>query len=106
MTVHVADRFKVANAFWVGLSKIGLTPAAVLRQARVPVSLREYLMLMEGMKAGIAAYSIEDFYYLSRSALVKRAIAYCFASITCVSPTYPKSIPSLIATNCIGIFWA
>jgi hypothetical protein len=39
MTVHVADRFKVANAFWVGLSKIGLTSAAVLRQARVPASV-------------------------------------------------------------------
>lgn len=39
MTVHVADRFKVANAFWVGLSKIGLTPAVVLRQARVPASV-------------------------------------------------------------------
>jgi hypothetical protein len=30
MTVHVPDRFKVANAFWIGLAKIGLTPAAVL----------------------------------------------------------------------------
>ena len=30
MTVHVPDRFKAANAFWIGLAKIGLTPAAVL----------------------------------------------------------------------------
>jgi Arabinose-binding domain of AraC transcription regulator, N-term len=36
MTVKAPDRFKVANAFWVGLSKIGLTPAVVLSQARVP----------------------------------------------------------------------
>jgi uncharacterized protein with von Willebrand factor type A (vWA) domain len=42
-----------------------------LRQAKVPVSLREYLTLMEAMKRGVADYSIEDFYYLSRSALVK-----------------------------------
>ena len=39
MTVHVADHFKVANAFWIGLAKIGLTPAAVLSQARVPVTV-------------------------------------------------------------------
>jgi AraC-like DNA-binding protein len=33
------DRFKVANAFWRGLQKIGLTPVAVLRQSRLPVTL-------------------------------------------------------------------
>ncbi len=42
-----------------------------LRKARVPVSLKEYLMLMEAMKQGCASYDVEDFYYLSRSALVK-----------------------------------
>jgi len=42
-----------------------------LRGHGVPVSLREYLTLMEGMKAGIANYSITDFYYLSRATLVK-----------------------------------
>src|SRR6202045_1530148 len=39
MTVQVPDRFKAANAFWIGLAKIGLTPAAVLSQARGPVTL-------------------------------------------------------------------
>ena len=42
-----------------------------LRQARVPVSLREYLTLLEAMKQNLAAYSVEDFYYLARTALVK-----------------------------------
>ena len=42
-----------------------------LRQAKVPVSLREYLTLIEGMKHNIAAYEIEDFYYLARATLVK-----------------------------------
>jgi uncharacterized protein with von Willebrand factor type A (vWA) domain len=42
-----------------------------LRQAKVPVSLREYLTLMEAMRENLAAYSVEDFYYLSRAALVK-----------------------------------
>lgn len=42
-----------------------------LRKAKVPVSLREYLTLMEAMDAGLAEYSVDDFYYLSRSTLVK-----------------------------------
>ena len=42
-----------------------------LRKAKIPVSLKEYLMLLEAMKQGVAAYDVEDFYYLSRSALVK-----------------------------------
>ncbi|HBT42025.1 MAG TPA: VWA domain-containing protein, partial [Rhodospirillaceae bacterium] len=42
-----------------------------LRSAKVPVSLREYLTLLDGMDAGLADYSIEHFYYLSRAALVK-----------------------------------
>ena len=42
-----------------------------LKQARVPVSLREYLTLMEAMDSGLAEYSVNDFYYLSRSCLVK-----------------------------------
>jgi uncharacterized protein len=42
-----------------------------LRKARVPVSLKEYLTLLEAMKRGVADYSIDNFYYLSRAALVK-----------------------------------
>jgi len=42
-----------------------------LRQAKVPVSLREFLTLLEAMKANLAAYSVDDFYYLSRAILVK-----------------------------------
>src|SRR6266446_2316356 len=39
MTVNVPDRFKAANAFWIGLAKIGLTPAAVLTHARLPLTV-------------------------------------------------------------------
>src|SRR5580698_8150967 len=42
-----------------------------LRQAGVPASVTEYLALMAAMKANVAEYSVEDFYYLSRSTLVK-----------------------------------
>jgi uncharacterized protein with von Willebrand factor type A (vWA) domain len=42
-----------------------------LRQAKVPVSLREYLTLLEAVGRNLADYSVDDFYYLSRAALVK-----------------------------------
>ncbi|WP_420391525.1 vWA domain-containing protein [Acuticoccus sp.] len=42
-----------------------------LRQEGVPVSLREYLALLEGMRDGMAGDDIETFYYLARAALVK-----------------------------------
>ena len=42
-----------------------------LKAARVPVTLREYLTLLEGMDAGLVQYDVEGFYYLARAALVK-----------------------------------
>jgi uncharacterized protein len=42
-----------------------------LREARVPVSLKEWLHLMQAMDAGVAAGKVEDFYHLSRAVLVK-----------------------------------
>jgi uncharacterized protein len=42
-----------------------------LRQAGIPVTLREYLTLMEAMEQDLASRRVEDFYYLSRAALVK-----------------------------------
>ena len=42
-----------------------------LRQAGVPVSLTEYLLLVESLDRGLAGHSTEEFYYLSRAALVK-----------------------------------
>jgi uncharacterized protein with von Willebrand factor type A (vWA) domain len=42
-----------------------------LKSAGVPVTLREYLTLMEALDADLASRRVEDFYYLSRAALVK-----------------------------------
>ncbi|MBD9374739.1 VWA domain-containing protein [Rhizobium sp. ARZ01] len=42
-----------------------------LKAAKIPVTLREFLALLEGMEAGIADFDVEAFYYLARSALVK-----------------------------------
>lgn len=42
-----------------------------LRENGVPVSLREYLSFLEGMKAGLTIYDPEGFYYLARTVMVK-----------------------------------
>ena len=42
-----------------------------LRTAGVPVSITEHLSLLGALQAGVADYSVEDFYFLARSALVK-----------------------------------
>lgn len=69
-----------------------------LRAAKVPTSLREYLTLMEAMKEGVAAFDIDDFYFLSRAALVKderyldrfdRVFGQCFKGLE--TPTDPTT---------------
>ena len=47
-----------------------------LRAAKLPVSVKEFLMLLEAMQANVVgpqsdACSMDDFYYLSRTALIK-----------------------------------
>ncbi|MEM6589494.1 MAG: VWA domain-containing protein [Pseudomonadota bacterium] len=42
-----------------------------LREAGIPVSLREYLTFLEGMGQGLVTYDVEGFYYLARTAMVK-----------------------------------
>jgi uncharacterized protein with von Willebrand factor type A (vWA) domain len=42
-----------------------------LRAAKLPVSMKEYLTLLDGVRKGVAGYSVDDFYYFSRAALVK-----------------------------------
>ncbi|MFD0917337.1 VWA domain-containing protein [Pseudahrensia aquimaris] len=42
-----------------------------LKEAKVPVTLREYLTLLEAMEKGVAMWDVEEFYFLARTALVK-----------------------------------
>ncbi len=42
-----------------------------LRDAKVPVSLREYLSFLEAMDAALVLYDVEGFYYLARAIMVK-----------------------------------
>ncbi len=48
-----------------------LTFFTELRAAKLPVSITEYLTLMEAMERGVAAAVVDDFYVLARSCLVK-----------------------------------
>ena len=66
-----------------------------LRNAGVPVSLREFLAFLEGMKKGLVTYDIEAFYYLARTIMVKderhldkfdRAFSATFTSLNAISP--------------------
>src|SRR6201990_1342971 len=42
-----------------------------LREAKVPVTLKEYLVLMEALDKAVIDRRVDDFYYLSRATLVK-----------------------------------
>ena len=42
-----------------------------LKAAKVPVSLREYLTLLEAMEEQVVIFDVEGFYFLARAALVK-----------------------------------
>ena len=73
-----------------------------LKQAGVPVTLREYLTLMEAMEADLAGRKVEDFYYLSRSALVKdernldkfdRVFGHVFKGLDLIEQALTAEIP-------------
>ncbi len=42
-----------------------------LKSHKLPVSIKEYLTLLEAMKVGVIGPSVDEFYFLSRAALVK-----------------------------------
>src|SRR5438094_585423 len=47
-----------------------------LKSHRLPVSIKEYLTLLEAMGKNVIGPSVDDFYYLSRTALVKDEANY------------------------------
>ena len=69
-----------------------------LRAAKVPASLREFLTLLEGMQQRVALFDIDEFYFLSRTTLVKdernldrfdRVFGHVFKGIE--APTDPQT---------------
>src|ERR1700722_3835540 len=74
-----------------------------LRSAGVPVTLREYLILMEAMEKDLAGRQVESFYYLSRAALVKdernldkfdRVFGHVFKGLDLVEEALAAEIPT------------
>ncbi|MBG6078962.1 vWA domain-containing protein [Rubrivivax gelatinosus] len=47
-----------------------------LRAAKLPVSVKEFLTLLEALQAGVVDGSVDDFYYLARATLVKDEAHY------------------------------
>ncbi|MFY9327401.1 MAG: VWA domain-containing protein [Georgfuchsia sp.] len=47
-----------------------------LKQRKLPVSTREYLTLIEALQERVGGHSIDDFYYLSRTCLIKNEANY------------------------------
>jgi hypothetical protein len=47
-----------------------------LRAAKLPVSVKEYLALLEALKAGVIGPSVDEFYVLARTVLVKDEAHY------------------------------
>ena len=73
-----------------------------LRQAKIPVTLKEYLALMEGLDKQVIGMKVDEFYYLSRTALVKdernldkfdRVFAHAFKGLETLEPTDLAQIP-------------
>jgi uncharacterized protein with von Willebrand factor type A (vWA) domain len=73
-----------------------------LKSAKVPVTLKEYLLLLEALKADLANRRVEDFYYLSRACLVKderhldrfdQVFAHAFKGLDLMQETVEADIP-------------
>ncbi len=74
-----------------------------LKAAGVPVTLREYLTLMEAMEEDLAGRRVEDFYYLARTALVKdernldkfdRVFGHVFTGLELMSEALTPELPA------------
>jgi uncharacterized protein len=74
-----------------------------LKTAGVPVTLREYLTLLEAMEKDLAGRRVEDFYYLARTALVKdernldkfdRVFGHVFKGLESTSEALSHEIPA------------
>lgn len=69
-----------------------------LKDARIPVSLKEFLLLLEALQKNVISPSLDDFYYLARTTLVKdeshfdkfdKAFAYYFRGVSTVFEQTP-----------------
>jgi len=73
-----------------------------LRAAKVPVTLKEYLSLMDALSHDVIDLKVDEFYYLSRTALVKdernldrfdRVFAHAFKGLETLAPAEIAKLP-------------
>jgi len=73
-----------------------------LRSAKIPVTLKEYLALMEALSKDVIELKIEEFYFLSRTVLVKdeknldkfdRVFGHVFKGLESVDPSMLAQVP-------------
>ena len=74
-----------------------------LKSAKVPVTLKEYLTLLEAMDTDVPDGKVENFYYLSRATLVKderhldkfdQVFGHVFKGLDLMSETISAEIPA------------
>lgn len=70
-----------------------------LKDAKIPVSIKEFLMLLEALDKGLISMSMDDFYFLSRTIMVKdeahydkfdRAFGLYFKGIDTIFEKHPE----------------
>ncbi|HVP84618.1 MAG TPA: VWA domain-containing protein [Rhizomicrobium sp.] len=73
-----------------------------LRAAKVPVTLKEYLALMEALSKDVIDLNVDDFYFLSRTVLVKdeknldkfdRVFGHVFKGLESIDPSLLAQLP-------------
>lgn len=74
----------------------------LLKKDGLPVSIKEYLLLLEALKKGVANYSVDDFYFLCKTILIKHEqyldrfdllFAHYFKGVQYISQALEKDIP-------------
>ena len=68
-----------------------------LKDAKIPVSIKEFLLLLEALQKNVITHSLDDFYYLSRITLVKDEAH--FDKFDKAFGMYFKGIDAVFGTN-------
>jgi uncharacterized protein with von Willebrand factor type A (vWA) domain len=70
-----------------------------LKDAKIPVSIKEFLLLLEALEKNVIGQSLDDFYYLSRTTMVKdeahydkfdKAFGHYFHGIDAIFDKHPE----------------
>ncbi len=74
-----------------------------LKDAKIPVSIKEFLLLLEALEKDVIDYSLDDFYYLARLTLVKDEAH--FDKFDRAFAAYFKGVSTLFEKKDIPLDW-